>query len=188
MGIAKTAELAHIPRAIIYNWRKQMEGKEPLPKGRQCLGGGRKPILSKSEEEELATWIITLRAMGLQLHGHLYGHKAQYFIQENPGSVLRRGWIIFDDDRNWVYQGCAQKRNGMLLWEDRTILGAHNTHTNVCSNGTKLPPTIIFKGKKSNHMSLRTLPKSRGTKIYAAQKKKHGFDNQGDKQIARHLL
>jgi len=34
-----------------------------------------------------------------------------------------------------------------------------------CADGRKLPPMIVFKGKKANHKSIRQLTKRRGTNI-----------------------
>jgi len=40
----------------------------------------------------------------------------------------------------------------------------------VCADGTKLPPTIIFKGTKQNHKSIRTIVKRRDTQILVQKK------------------
>jgi transposase len=67
LGMANTAALVCIPQATMYNWkRKRAEGKDPLPKGKR-QGGGKKPLLSKSEEEELAAWLIMLQDDGLAI-------------------------------------------------------------------------------------------------------------------------
>jgi len=40
----------------------------------------------------------------------------------------------------------------------------------VCADGTKLPPTIIFKGTKQNHKSIRSIEKRRDTQVLVQKK------------------
>jgi len=90
IGVPQTARLVHIPQATIHNWQRT---QNQLPKGKRRPGGGRKPILSQSDEEELAKWVQTLRNDGLAVTQTLVRIKAKSTYSGEVPWKCSQGWM-----------------------------------------------------------------------------------------------
>jgi len=76
--LESVAKKYNIPPSTLRNWRKKNNAGEKILKGsKRCKGGGRKPILSKEEEEGLVEWVETWRKRGAPIDVRLLKAKAQ---------------------------------------------------------------------------------------------------------------
>jgi len=191
--LREVARECKIPESTLRGWKRKWEDDGVLPIAKKrAMGGGAKPILPQTKEEELLVRSKAREIWPVEKFKATHCWYKRFEKRQKLTTRTQTFWQviiqlrttynidperIYNMDETPVNFDNVPKRIVDLRGIKRPVVFTTGSEKKRCTvvlacraDGRLLPPMVIFKGKKQNHKSIRTIVRSRGTVVMVQPK------------------